>query len=710
MDGSGDIQHYFASGVDSTNWNIKHTMFADGTFTSQGSMRAPVFYDLNDTAYYGDFASTSRMNSIVFDNLKCAADQTYGFLGRNVYADTVNGRGSDPLELNYYDGGSVIIGQGVNGNKALYAGSLYDSGNRVAIQRAQSNWNDSTVIGYVGGLLAWKNYGNSHVIFDASQGTSPSGGGVNQTNATNAWTATYPTLMGWNGSQTYGVRVDSARVSDNTSGNSATTTQRSFDYLYASSYLESGGAVYGTIFYDNNDRTYYLDPNTSGTSLRIAGSIFSDGAFGTNGASSGGTTSRIFAPKGAAYSYTPGNITGAIKIRLPIRANDTMWGMKVRIYSYSTHQTSEYLLGNYSYSAGAWNYSATYLGGQSSSAQTVRFGNEGGYDCVWIGETSTGWSHPVVSVMDFMGGYSNGSTGNWQNNWEISIVSSFGTVGASVSPNINFNEVYAYSYRGNSNVAGTGAATYHPSGIYSTGTNWLYGTMYMNGNSINDVSNLYSGAYYATNWFRAQGDCGLYSQDYGGHFRRNASSSHGTWEIFGYAKGGYNGLLIKDDAGYINNYMHEGGNGGLYCENQSGRWPWYWHRGNVCLGLGNSTTSSSYRVYVNGSLYAEGDIVAYSDARKKSEIITIDNALDKVKQLRGVYYVRTDEVEKGRQTGVIAQEINEVLPEVVTYAADVDEYGVKYGNIVGVLIEAIKEQQQQIEDLKQQINYLVDNK
>jgi hypothetical protein len=221
-----------------------------------------------------------------------------------------------------------------------------------------------------------------------------------------------------------------------------------------------------------------------------------------------------------------------------------------------------------------------------------------------------------------------------------------------------------------------------------------------------DKTNPSFGAVYSNNWFRAYGDTGLYLQDYGGHFRRNTNSSHGTFEIFGYAKGGYNGLLIKDDAGYFNNYMHEGGNGGLYCENQGGRWPWYWHRGNTCLGLGNSTTSSSYRVYVNGSLYAEGDIVAYSDARKKSEIVTIDNALDKVQQLRGVYYVRTDEAEKGRQTGVIAQEINEVLPEVVTYAADVDEYGVKYGNIAGVLIEAIKEQQKQISELKEEIKKL----
>jgi hypothetical protein len=66
----------------------------------------------------------------------------------------------------------------------------------------------------VAGQLMWKNYGNNHTIFDASASTSPEGGAVNNTNAAVAWSATYPTLMGWNGSSTYGVRVDSARVSD----------------------------------------------------------------------------------------------------------------------------------------------------------------------------------------------------------------------------------------------------------------------------------------------------------------------------------------------------------------------------------------------------------------------------------------------------------------------------------------------------------------
>jgi hypothetical protein len=121
------------------------------------------------------------------------------------------------------------------------------------------------------------------------------------------------------------------------------------------------------------------------------------------------------------------------------------------------------------------------------------------------------------------------------------------------------------------------------------------------------------------------------------------------------------------------------------------------------LALGDSTTSSSYKVYVTGSLYATGDIVAYSDRRKKTDIVTIEDALEKVKSMRGVFYTKIDESEKGRQVGVIAQEVNEILPEAVTYAADVDEYGVKYGNIVGLLIEAIKEQQKEIDQLKSKL-------
>jgi len=82
------------------------------------------------------------------------------------------------------------------------------------LSTVRTNWNTNGTISAVVGQLAWKNYGNSHTIFDASNGTAPDGTAHSNTNAEQAWGATYPTLMGFNGTYTYGVRVDSARVVD----------------------------------------------------------------------------------------------------------------------------------------------------------------------------------------------------------------------------------------------------------------------------------------------------------------------------------------------------------------------------------------------------------------------------------------------------------------------------------------------------------------
>ena len=80
----------------------------------------------------------------------------------------------------------------------------------------QNNWATTpSVISSTVGMLGWKNFGNGHVIFDASQSTSPTGSTVNNTNSNYNWISSYPTLMGWNGADTYGVRVDSARNADN---------------------------------------------------------------------------------------------------------------------------------------------------------------------------------------------------------------------------------------------------------------------------------------------------------------------------------------------------------------------------------------------------------------------------------------------------------------------------------------------------------------
>jgi len=119
--------------------------------------------------------------------------------------------------------------------------------------------------------------------------------------------------------------------------------------------------------------------------------------------------------------------------------------------------------------------------------------------------------------------------------------------------------------------------------------------------------------------------------------------------------------------------------------------------------VGINETSPSQRLHVDGNILATGNITANSDKRLKENIQHIENPLDIIKQLNGYTYTRNDLDDKTRRhTGVIAQEVLKVLPEAV-HGSEEDKYSVAYGNMVGVLIEAIKEQQSQIEELKKLI-------
>ena len=107
----------------------------------------------------------------------------------------------------------------------------------------------------------------------------------------------------------------------------------------------------------------------------------------------------------------------------------------------------------------------------------------------------------------------------------------------------------------------------------------------------------------------------------------------------------------------------------------------------------------------SGNCYASGSVTAYSDIKLKTNITTITNALDKVRKLRGVEF---DYIDTGKHmVGVIAQEVEEVIPEVVMTTKDKDSddetKSVAYANMVAVLIEAIKEQQNKIDEYGQMI-------
>lgn len=110
---------------------------------------------------------------------------------------------------------------------------------------------------------------------------------------------------------------------------------------------------------------------------------------------------------------------------------------------------------------------------------------------------------------------------------------------------------------------------------------------------------------------------------------------------------------------------------------------------------------------VSGNFTATQNVTAYSDVRLKTDIEVIPDALNKVSKLGGYLYDRTDMPESGRQTGVLAQEILEVLPEAVEGGPTKDDpkafYTVAQGNLVGLLIQSIKELSDKVDKLEKEV-------
>ena len=118
---------------------------------------------------------------------------------------------------------------------------------------------------------------------------------------------------------------------------------------------------------------------------------------------------------------------------------------------------------------------------------------------------------------------------------------------------------------------------------------------------------------------------------------------------------------------------------------------------------GSDSATNLFSVDNSGNASVAGEITASSDERIKTNIKTIENALDKVSQLRGVEYDRTD-MEK-HQIGVIAQEVEKIIPTVVHTNED-GMKSVAYGNLVAVLIESIKELKGEISELRAELDEL----
>ena len=116
---------------------------------------------------------------------------------------------------------------------------------------------------------------------------------------------------------------------------------------------------------------------------------------------------------------------------------------------------------------------------------------------------------------------------------------------------------------------------------------------------------------------------------------------------------------------------------------------------------GGAITALTLDMSAAGAATFNNDVTAFSDKRLKTDIKNIDNALSKVMKMQGVYYKRNDIDDAKEQVGVLAQDMEEVLPQVVLTADDeMKTKSVDYGKICSVLIEAIKDLKQQVDELK----------
>jgi hypothetical protein len=219
-----------------------NTVYANNYLTGGNSLRAPIFYDNQDTAYYADPNGTSHFSSMYIYNLYYRGDGNYGAIGTNTYRDTVNsGYDSDPLELVYYRGyPGVRIGPG-GGNRSLTAGDIYSN----------AWYRQNTSNGFY-----WEPYGRGFF--------SPEGGGNSYGHVT-----TYGGgRNGW-----YGWGIASTHCLMSTTGDNVGLHDNRYSWIWYwdggafnvyRGYTYSVGSMRTPIFYDSNNTGYYIDgDNTS---------------------------------------------------------------------------------------------------------------------------------------------------------------------------------------------------------------------------------------------------------------------------------------------------------------------------------------------------------------------------------------------------------------------------------------------------------------
>ena len=191
-------------------------------------------------------------------------------------------------------------------------------------------------------------------------------------------------------------------------------------------------------------------------------------------------------------------------------------------------------------------------------------------------------------------------------------------------------------------------------------------------------------------------------------------STTGSNNVYIGEKSGYENLTGTGNIflGYNSGYNETGSNR-LYIDNSSTNYPLIYGEftGDRMVVIdGNAGDNGNNRkLFVYGDAGGTSAWYNDSDKRLKKNIKTIDSALDKVMKLRGVTFEWDggERYQKGSSLGFIAQEAIEVVPELVDHNKENDSYGMQYAPITALLVEAFKEQAEEISKLKEQNSLLI---
>jgi hypothetical protein len=433
------------------------------------------------------------------------------------------------------------------------------------------------------------------------------------------------------------------------------------------------------------------------------------------------SVTRIAHPKGASYSGGS-SVTGAIAIKLPelVYNSNTMMTIVVDVYEYETGNGARTLtIGGYNYQTGDW---ANVFASQESMSGlppiTVRFGQDATRNIIWLNETDYVWRYPKVSVRYVMCGHSNMQLTKWNDGWEIAAITAFDTVTQGpIAATIGVGEntdlrvdslgvgVAAPGTSGNATI--NGLLTVNGSIKPSAGSGTTNGIIFPANPGLGS-GDLASIQYYAIEGEKTVLELAV-ANDGQDSINLTATGGIGINQQTPAEALDVNGNIKTNGAVVIRNAAPTI----RFQDSDSGAYTAFAHfNSNNFYILRNASTDATTwdsgpnnrhpmtLSLVTGNVTFSGDVTAFSDERLKKNIAVIDNGLTKVLTLKGVTF---DHIESGRGTGLIAQDVLKVLPEAVHEQAD-GYLTLSYGNLVGLLVEAIKDLNIKVEQLEAKLN------